>query len=137
MDSFLLIVMSSTRNRSIATSWRKNSMMSAICWVFPEWNWSLVVVLQILGVDSLMCSQRIVEVRTISQRSDFSRFIERNPPILSISKVLFLRHSKGAIFLRVLVHLDTDFFSSIMFELRIHEIRDLSRNDRESLQNSS
>ena len=48
----------------------------------------------------------------------FSRFIERDPPILSVSKVLFLRHSIGEIFLRVLVHLDTDFFSSIMFELR-------------------
>ena len=29
-----------------------------------------------------------------------------------------MRHSLGEIFLRVLVHLDTDFFSSIMFELR-------------------
>ena len=66
----------------------------------------------------VLCGQRIVEVRTISHRSDFSRFIERDPPILSVSKVLFLRHSIGEIFLRVLVHLDTDFFSSIMFELR-------------------
>ena len=32
--------------------------------------------------------------------------------------LLCLRHSIGEIFLRVLVHLDTDFFSSIMFELR-------------------
>ena len=60
----------------------------------------------------------IVEVRTISHWSDFSRFIERDPPILSVSKVLFLRHSMGEIFLRFLVHLDTDFFSSIMFEMR-------------------
>ena len=48
----------------------------------------------------------------------FSKFIERDPPILSVSKVLFLRHSISEIFLRILVHLDTDPFSSIMFELR-------------------
>ena len=48
----------------------------------------------------------------------FSRFIERDPPILSVSKVLFLLLSISEIFLRVLVHLDTDLFSSIIFELR-------------------
>ena len=51
----------------------------------------------------------------------FSRFIERDPPIVSASKVLFLRHSIGEIFLRVVVHLDTDFSSSIMFELRFRK----------------
>ena len=40
-----------------------------------------------------------------------------------VSKVLFLRHSIGEIFLRVLVHLDTNFFSSIMFELRFTKFR--------------
>ena len=49
--------------------------------------------------------------------------IERDPPILSVSKVLCLRHSTGQIFLRVLVHLDADFFSSIMFELRFTKFR--------------
>ena len=48
----------------------------------------------------------------------FSRNIDRDPPILSVSKVLCLRHMTGKIFLRNFVHLDTDFFSSIMFELR-------------------
>ena len=33
-------------------------------------------------------------------------------------KLLILSHSIGEIFLRVLVHLDKDFFSSIIFELR-------------------
>ena len=47
----------------------------------------------------------------------FSRIIERDPPVLSVSKVTCLRHMIGEIFLRDLVHLDTDFFSSIMFEL--------------------
>ena len=64
------------------------------------------------------CGQRIVEVRTISHRSDFSRFIERDPAILSVSKVLIFRHSIGEIFLRILVHLDAYFFSSISAELR-------------------
>ena len=67
--------------------------------------------------------QRIVEVRTISHQSGFSRIIERDPPILSVTKVLCLRHMIGEIFLRVLVHPDTDFFSSIMFELRFTKFR--------------
>ena len=54
----------------------------------------------------------------ISHRSDFSRLIERDPPILLVSKILIFRHSIGEIFLRVLVHLDADFFSSINAELR-------------------
>ena len=49
---------------------------------------------------------------------DVSRLIERDPPILFVSKIFCLRHSIGEIFLRIRVHLDTDFFSSIMFELR-------------------
>ena len=70
-----------------------------------------------------MCGQRIVEVRTISHLSGFSISIERDPPILSVSKVLCLRHMIREIFLRVLVHMDTDFFSSIMFELRFTKFR--------------
>ena len=37
------------------------------------------MVLQNLG-DDCFCGQRIVEVRTISHRSGFSRLIERDPP---------------------------------------------------------
>ena len=71
-----------------------------------------------LLVKTVWCRQRLVEVRTISHRSNFSRLIERDPPILFVSKVLIFRHSIGEIFLCVLVHLDADFFSSINFELR-------------------
>ena len=42
----------------------------------------------------------------------------RDPPILFVSKVLIFRHSVGEIFLRVLVHVDADFFSSINADLR-------------------
>ena len=42
----------------------------------------------------------------------------RDPPILFVSKVLIYRHSFGEIFLRLLVHLDADFFSSINADLR-------------------
>ena len=69
----------------------------------------------------MLCGQRLVEVRTISHWSGFSRIIERDPPTLSVSKVLCLRHMIGEIFLRKFVHLDTDFFSSIMFEFRIFQ----------------
>ena len=84
---------------------------------------ALVVVLQFLGVDGVMWTPRIVEVRTISHRSRSSRIIERDPPILFVSNVFCLRHMMGEIFLRVFVHLDTDLFSSIMFELRCTKFR--------------
>ena len=48
----------------------------------------------------------------------FSRSIERNPPILFVSKEFIFRHSIGEIFLCVLVYLDADFFSSINADLR-------------------
>ena len=71
-----------------------------------------------LTVKTVQFGQRFVEVRTISHRSDFSRFIERDPPMLFVSKVLG-RHAIGEIFLRHLVHLDAYFFSSINSELRV------------------
>ena len=56
LRTFLLIVTSPTKNRSIATKcWRKNSMMGAIAGISRmEQAW--VVVLQILGEDGLMWS---------------------------------------------------------------------------------
>ena len=63
----------------------------------------------------------VVNVSLKSERSFNGpdlRIIGRDPPILSVSKVLCLRHMIGEIFLRKLVHLDTELFSSIMFELR-------------------
>ena len=53
-----------------------------------------------------------------------SKCIESDPPILSLSNVLCLRHMTCEIFLRVFVHFDSDFFYSNNFKLR---------NDRESL----
>ena len=67
----------------------------------------------------------------------FSRIIERDPPILSVSKVLCLRHVIGEIFLRVLVHLDTRLLQFDHVRVEIHEIQDLPESDREPLQNSS
>ena len=84
--------------------------------ILPEWHWPELL-FSIFLVKTVQCGQRIVEVGTISYQSGFSRIIERDPPILSESKVLCLRHMIGEIFLRVLVHLDTDFFSSIMCKL--------------------
>ena len=60
---------------------------------------------------------RFVEVRTISQWSIISRLIERDPSILFVSKIFFLRHVMGEILVRKLVHFGTDLFISIMFEL--------------------
>ena len=52
--------------------------------------------------------------------------------MLSVSRVFCLRHVVGEIFLRKLVRLDTDFFSSIMFELRFTN-RDYIQFGRKSL----
>ena len=54
-NDFLLIIMSSTRNHSIATNWRKNSMIGAIAdSLASRMAWAWVVVHQNLGVDGLM-----------------------------------------------------------------------------------
>ena len=53
LNDFLLIIMSSTRNHSIATNWRKNSMIGAIADT-SRMAWAWVVVHQNLGVDGLM-----------------------------------------------------------------------------------
>ena len=77
--------------------------------------------------DSWWRRLNLVNASLKSERSlagpNFPDLIERDPPILSVSRVLFFRHSIGEIFLRILVHLDTDFFSSIMFELRFTKFR--------------
>ena len=49
--------------------------------------------------------------------------MERDPPILSVSKVLCLRHVIGEILFCKSVPFDTDLFSSIMFELRFTKFR--------------
>ena len=70
---------------------------------------------------------RVVNASSKSERlltgPIFPDLFEKDPLFLSVSKVSCLRHSIGEIFLRVLVHLDTDFFSSIMFELRFTKYR--------------
>ena len=52
-----------------------------------------------------------------------SRLIERDPPILFVSKIFCLRHVMGEILVRKLVHFDTDLFISIMFELGCTKFR--------------
>ena len=72
----------------------------------------------------------------VNTSSGFARIIERDPPILSVSRVFCLRHVIGEIFLRKFVHLGTDFFSSIMFELRFTH-RDYINLVEKSCQDSS
>ena len=54
---------------------------------------------------------------------DVPVIIETNPQIPSVLKFFCLRCMMAEIFLRKLVHLDADFFISIMFELRCTKIR--------------
>ena len=57
-------------------------------------------------------------------RSVFSRIIERDPPILSVSKVLCLRHMIGEIFLRVLGPSGYRLLQFDHVRVEIHEIWD-------------
>ena len=52
----------------------------------------------------------------ISHRSDFSRLIERDQPILFVSKIFGFRHVMREILVGKIVHFNTNFFISIMFE---------------------
>ena len=127
--------MSSTGNRSIATSWRKNSMMSAIAGISRmELAW--VVLLQILGEDGI-CGQRTVEVRTISQRSDFFQiYWERSTHSFCIESTLLASFDRW----NLSAHPRPSGYRPLQFNhvrVEIQDIRDLSRNDGESLQNSS
>ena len=131
LRTFLFIVLNSTRNRSIATTtcWMKNFMMGAIAGV-AGMELARVVLLQILGGDGVLWSTHRWNQNDLTSPG-FFRIKERNPPFLWVSRALILRHSVGEIFLRVLIHLDTDFFSSVMFE----KCRISFGIDRESLRN--
>ena len=129
--TFLLIITSSTRNRSTATKmcWMKKTM-DAIAGIARKES-ARVALLRTLGEDG---TQRFVEVRTISHRSNFSRFIEWDPPILfcieSTHLPSFDRWNPSArpcpSGCRLLQ------FDQCWFE--IHEIWNLFGSDRESLQ---
>ena len=54
---------------------------------------------------------------------DVLELLNRNPPIPSVSKVFCLRHMIAEIFVRKFIHLDTDLFISIMFELMCTKFR--------------
>ena len=72
-----------------------------------------------LTVKMVQFYECFAEVWTESHRFLASKCVERDPPIFIVSKVLVLRQAIGEIFLRVLVHLDAYFFSSINAELRV------------------
>ena len=108
----LMNFMSSTRNRSTATMmrWmkkttdaisdtaRKESVQVALLQTHGEDGATLLMLRwSLIGVSSVHCVQMCWVV----------------------SKVLVLRHAIGEIFLRILVHLDAYFFSSINSELRV------------------
>ena len=105
-----LFVMSSTRNRSIATNWRKNSMIGAIVDT-SRMALAWVVALQILGVDGLMWSTHLWSQNDLSPVRFFQNYWERSTNSFCIESTLLL------------VHLDTDFLSSIMFELTFTKFR--------------
>ena len=66
-----------------------------------------------------------------------SRIIVRYPPFLSVSKVFCLRHMMEEIFLRKLVHLDTDLLHFDHVRVEMYEIQDRSKSDGGSLENAS
>ena len=89
LRTFLCIVMSSTRNRSIATMtcWRKNLMMGAIAGISRlELAW--VVLLQILGVDGLMWSTHRWSQNDFSPVRFFQIYWERSTNSFCIESTL-------------------------------------------------
>ena len=90
--TFIWIIMNSTRNRSIATSWRKNSMIGATVDI-SRMALAWVVVLQILGVDGLLWSTHRWSQNDLSLVPFFQNYWD--PPILVASEVLVLRYAIG------------------------------------------
>ena len=80
---FLLIIMSSTKNRSTATNWRKNSMIGAIVYT-SRMALARVVVLQILGVDGLMWSTHRLSQNDLPLVRFFQNYWKRSTNSLCI-----------------------------------------------------
>ena len=116
---FFLIFMSSTRNRSTATKMcRMKKTTDAIAGIASEES-VRVALFQTLGEDGVIWINASLKSERSLVGPIFSRLIdERSTNSFCASEVLIFRHSIGEIFLRVLVHLDADFFSSINAELR-------------------
>ena len=120
LRTFLLIVMSSTRNRSTATKmcWMKR-MMDAIAGITTQES-ARVALLQTLGVNGLIWSTLRWSQNDLSSVRFFQIYLMRE-----IHQFFLYRKCSSSvfrlvkeIFLRILVHLDADFFSSINAELR-------------------
>ena len=120
LRTFLFIVMSSTRNRSTVTKMcLMKKTMGAIAGIARKES-ARVALLQTLGEDGVIWSTLRWSLNDLSSVRLFQKFWERSTNSFCIEFThlpsFFLRHSKGEIFLRVLVHLDADFFSSINAE---------------------
>ena len=102
--TFFFMVMSSTKNHSIATSWRKNSMIGAIVDISSR-ALAWVVVLQIIGVDGSTWSTLGWNQNIFSMLQCFQTWWERSTYLVCV----FLSCK--------LVRYETDLFFSIMFEL--------------------
>ena len=106
---------------AISDTGRKESVQVALLQTHGEDGASLLMLRwSLIGVSSVHC------VQMCWKRSTYS-FLDL--------KVLVLRHAKSEIFLRVLIHLDTDFLSSINFELRFTKYFIFQESGREFLQN--
>ena len=79
LRTFFFIIMSLTKNRSIATkkSWRKNSMMCAIAGI-SSMGLALVVLLQIIGEDGLLWSTHRWSQNDFSPVQFFKTYWERS-----------------------------------------------------------
>ena len=84
---FLWIIMNYTRNHSIATNWRKNSMIGAIADT-SRMAWAWVVVLQILGVDGLMWTTLRWSQNDFSMVQCFQTYWERSTNYVCIENIL-------------------------------------------------
>ena len=133
--TFIWIIMSSTRNRSIATNWRKNSMIGASIDT-SRMALAWVVVLQILGVDGVMWTTPRWSQNDFSIVQMFCHYWEKSTNSFCIESILLASYDVWNLFAQAHpswyrpLHLDH-------VRVEMHEIQDRSQNDGGSLENAS
>ena len=117
--------MNSTRNHSIATNWRKDSVVGASI-VTSRMELAWVVVLQILGVDGLMWSTHRWSQNDLSPVRIFQTYWERSTNSFCIESILLASYDGWNLFAQV----RTSGYRPLDFDhvrVEMHEIQDHSK----------
>ena len=124
----------STRSRSIATNWRKNSMIGVIADT-SRMAWALVVVLQILGLEGLVWSTHRWSQNDLSPVRFFQISWKRSTNSFCIENTLLASYDRW----NLSTQARPSGYRPLQFDhvrVDIHEIQNLSRIDCENLWNT-